>query len=327
MKVVSLIIVILSLCICSIVESKAAPFIDSIRILPGQPTENDIVRIAGYVATPSIGKRLSIVPTISTGEINISGCYNSNDVLAAVGFFNDTVVVGKLPEGKYYITVRAYYNFPENNPNCDNIIDSGRATDSFYVLPAMPVTQAILPAGITEQDSVKIAIMVNTRNPAKRISLAHNISQNEILISGCFAKMQTAALPQIFHDTLTIGKLPKGKYRSQVAVFYSEGDTNICDIIVDVTQVSDSFTVSAGVLIDDTQKTRLFIYPNPASDHVTISLPDGLRIEQMILLDVSGRVVNKSNDARLAIEELPAGLYNLQVQTNKGRFVQKLQKE
>jgi hypothetical protein len=310
-----------------VARSTAGAYIDSIRVLPNSPTENDVVKIAVYANTSSIGKKLSIVPTISAGKIEISACYNSSNVLGGMSFFADTLILGILPAGKYKITSNAYFNLGHNNPNCDNIIDSSQRTDSFYVAPLMPVTQKILPLAATENDSVKIAVSVTTPNPARKISLSYILGQNDILIKGCFAKTQPTALPQTFNDTLVIGKLQQGGYRSHVTVFYSVGDTNICDTVVDFTQLLDSFTVTKTVFVDDHRLANVAIYPNPTSSDVNILLPEGIEIEQVALQDITGRIVKTETAGRFSVADLPGGFYILQVQTNAGRFVQKLRKE
>jgi hypothetical protein len=110
-------------------------------------------------------------------------------------------------------------------------------------------------------------------------------------------------------------------------VFYSVGDTNICDTVVDFTQLLDSFTVTKTVLVDNHRLAKASVYPNPTSGEVNILLPVGIEMEHVALQDITGRIVKTATAGRFSVTDLPSGLYILQVQTNAGWFAQKLRKE
>jgi hypothetical protein len=304
-------------------QSRANLWVDSIRVVPTTITENDLVQIRLYTNLTTFGNQVYINYSITPGNIWITGCHRES-LAQGNTYYADTFNLGRLAEGQYQIN---FLGYTAADSQCSNILDSTKVTDSFYVLPLMTVTQTILPLNATENDSVKIAVSVTTPNPARKISLSYILGQNDILIKGCFAKTQAIALPQTFNDTLVIGKLQQGGYRSHVTVFYSVGDTNICDTVVDFTQLLDSFTVTKTVFVDDHRLANTSVYPNPTSGEVNILLPEGIEIEQVALQDITGRIVKTATAGRVSVADLPGGLYILQVQTNAGRFVQKLRKE
>jgi hypothetical protein len=68
------------------------------------------------------------------------------------------------------------------------------------------------------------------------------------------------------------------------------------------------------------------VYPNPATDYVTVSVEDAESAE-VTLVDLSGRVVGRQTverQATIAVYSLPRGLYLLKVKTAKGTDVHKL---
>ena len=66
-------------------------------------------------------------------------------------------------------------------------------------------------------------------------------------------------------------------------------------------------------------RENISIYPNPASDIVHL---DAEHIESVTLTDINGRMVLKqTNPARqIRVSHLPAGLYNLRIETGQGIF-------
>ncbi|MBL7923298.1 MAG: serine hydrolase [Bacteroidia bacterium] len=77
------------------------------------------------------------------------------------------------------------------------------------------------------------------------------------------------------------------------------------------------------------QETGLRIYPNPATDFLTVSLP-GAEDLVLELLDLSGRVLFReetpAEQARIPLGHFPSGLYALRLSTGKGgTLVRKVQ--
>lgn len=65
-------------------------------------------------------------------------------------------------------------------------------------------------------------------------------------------------------------------------------------------------------------KNSTVLYPNPASKNVQIELDDSLVLKGVILYDMLGKEVLKSTVKSINISSLPAGVYNVIIQTNEG---------
>ncbi|WP_332026401.1 T9SS type A sorting domain-containing protein, partial [Kaistella sp.] len=59
----------------------------------------------------------------------------------------------------------------------------------------------------------------------------------------------------------------------------------------------------------------IVVYPNPASNEVTIKIPGGDKIVSVEFLDATGRTVTNSNKEMINIEKLPTGIYIIKVLT------------
>ena len=73
----------------------------------------------------------------------------------------------------------------------------------------------------------------------------------------------------------------------------------------------------------------LRIYPNPASDVLHISMKNGLRTNQIKIMDITGKVVLETtkNVKQLDMSPYPLGLYVLQIKTEKGSLSKKIIKQ
>lgn len=75
--------------------------------------------------------------------------------------------------------------------------------------------------------------------------------------------------------------------------------------------------------------TRVYVYPNPVKDRLTIGLPEGTTLQAVRIATPNGaeRHSARSSDPEIDVSALPAGLYILSVQTNKGLLREKFVKE
>jgi hypothetical protein len=71
------------------------------------------------------------------------------------------------------------------------------------------------------------------------------------------------------------------------------------------------------------------IYPNPASDKITIESIDGYSIKMIKVYDILGRIVLEQNNSsnQLDVSNLSSGLLFIQIETSKGSLVKKVIKE
>ena len=73
---------------------------------------------------------------------------------------------------------------------------------------------------------------------------------------------------------------------------------------------------------------NISVYPNPAGNKVTV-IVKGQVLQEVVLVDLSGhkqKIENHSGDV-YQLPALPAGVYFLQLRTDKGSYMQKLMKD
>jgi Flp pilus assembly pilin Flp len=76
---------------------------------------------------------------------------------------------------------------------------------------------------------------------------------------------------------------------------------------------SDSFVLS-----------NFLVYPNPASDVVTINLEDGLTLEKINVYNALGQLVKTEKKNVIAVNSLAKGIYFFQVITNQGKATKQI---
>ena len=74
-----------------------------------------------------------------------------------------------------------------------------------------------------------------------------------------------------------------------------------------------------------TESTKIF--PNPAKDNISISLDNSLEFINSRIYNQMGQLVKESMSKEINVQHLLKGLYFIEVQTNKGKGVQKFIKE
>jgi hypothetical protein len=86
----------------------------------------------------------------------------------------------------------------------------------------------------------------------------------------------------------------------------SAGHVRVYDLSVIVS--SDSFV-----------QTNFMVYPNPASNYVTVQLNDGLQLVKVNVYSTLGQLVKTERNAVISVNELAKGSYFIQVITNQGK--------
>jgi len=69
------------------------------------------------------------------------------------------------------------------------------------------------------------------------------------------------------------------------------------------------------------------VFPNPTNSILHIQKPNDLSIESVTLYNSLGQMVLKSNENDLTIESLSNGVYELQLNTNQGKFHKRIIKQ
>ncbi|WLD22558.1 T9SS type A sorting domain-containing protein [Flavobacterium dauae] len=98
-------------------------------------------------------------------------------------------------------------------------------------------------------------------------------------------------------------------------------------------KISALQTLPSYILSNNEFITSTFnVFPNPATNMVTITNNENIVVEQVTIYDISGKVINtqtfnKENEVQLNVEHLASGTYMLHIQTNEGTAVKKLVKK
>src|SRR5690554_3025384 len=84
--------------------------------------------------------------------------------------------------------------------------------------------------------------------------------------------------------------------------------------------------------INEFLSEKFSLYPNPASNSVTITNSENRRVNQIAVYDVSGKLISiqhyaTQQEVRLNVENLASGTYMLHIQTASGTAVKKLVKK
>lgn len=78
---------------------------------------------------------------------------------------------------------------------------------------------------------------------------------------------------------------------------------------------------------DDNPLSSLSVYPNPASDYVTVQLPSGIELQSVAVYDVLGKLVsNEIVNNQINVSQLTQGVYLLTIQTSAGTVTRKISK-
>ena len=84
-----------------------------------------------------------------------------------------------------------------------------------------------------------------------------------------------------------------------------------------------------GINETENQKEKIKIYPNPAKGLLNLTLVGNLKINNMVLYDISGKLVKtySATERELSIKGLSSGQYLLKLNTEKGIITKKVQIE
>ncbi|WP_288374137.1 T9SS type A sorting domain-containing protein [Chryseobacterium culicis] len=76
-----------------------------------------------------------------------------------------------------------------------------------------------------------------------------------------------------------------------------------------------------------TGNDKIVIYPNPASTEVNIKLSNQERIVKVVIYDINGRQVSTHNTSLINVQNIPSGIYILDIVTNLRKHTSKLIKK
>jgi len=80
--------------------------------------------------------------------------------------------------------------------------------------------------------------------------------------------------------------------------------------------------------IDDNLLSQVSLFPNPATDFVSIQLPNTVEMKSIAVYDVLGKVVaNSATNNQINVSQLNAGVYMVNIETNQGTVTKKIIKK
>ena len=96
----------------------------------------------------------------------------------------------------------------------------------------------------------------------------------------------------------------------------TNGNTTICEFVI---------TVVGALSVEEVNISTLFtLFPNPTKSNVTLLNENRIKVNQVLVYDINGRLMNKysinsnSENQTISLEEFASGLYFLSVETEKG---------
>lgn len=120
-----------------------------------------------------------------------------------------------------------------------------------------------------------------------------------------------------------------GNGAPQTAPSFADGPC--VDGIVDLTEfnITTSFTMNvignAILSVDENALSQISIFPNPASDVLTLRVPSTVEITGTTLYDVLGKKTNVSiANGQINVSDLARGVYILNIETNVGSLTEKV---
>lgn len=79
--------------------------------------------------------------------------------------------------------------------------------------------------------------------------------------------------------------------------------------------------------IDDNVLSQVSVYPNPATDYITVQLPTGVELKSIAVYDVLGKLVSTEIvNNQINVSQFTRGVYLLTIQTSQGTVTRKISK-
>lgn len=110
---------------------------------------------------------------------------------------------------------------------------------------------------------------------------------------------------------------------SNVTYSVSAVDSNSC--ISEQSTVTVTLLNCTGLMEDDPESANILVYPNPSQDKIVVGTESGLKINTILVMDISGRLVkveipeNNTNTIHvIGVEDLPKGIYFIRLDFCQG---------
>lgn len=114
-------------------QTPCCPYIDSIVVIPANPTDQDLIRVVTRTTTPALGHQIHFLQYLSNDTIHLEGCFFSG-MLTAIQTYLDTTLIGPLPAGTYTIH---YTGIISNEPERCTIVQFQTMTKELVITPSI----------------------------------------------------------------------------------------------------------------------------------------------------------------------------------------------
>jgi hypothetical protein len=112
-----------------------------------------------------------------------------------------------------------------------------------------------------------------------------------------------------------------------------DGQNEPCFLEVFTIETSDgdflTFSNCSNLSVKNTQQQRIKVYPNPARKYVFLETPKAQTIDELTIMDVTGKVVKRYFDIqeKIDVSTFNSGLYFLRITTGNKSFIKKTIKQ
>jgi len=196
------------------VLAQCCPYIDSVSILPENPTAGETVYLSTTVTTPGQGAYLGYTLTNNSGQIAVEACYYSGP-LTALQTFTDTINLGVYPVGNHQINFLAFVS--DEAETCLPS-DTTSVSLSFQVTGSLNTTQAEPAISLYPNPVADVLNIVSTKVILK--AELHDLT-------GKVLRTVTAAEAQ--KQQIDMNQLNEGVYF--LRIYFSDGTENVRKIL------------------------------------------------------------------------------------------------
>lgn len=247
--------------------------------------------------------------------------------------------------------------FDVTNPSINNLTEIGSVSnqimDMSYNIVDNTMYGIILTDGVGQLASIDLTngalTTIGTASSAKHQTFAIDATGNAYSIAtdgklysvnlsdGSFTEIGSTGLNVNYVQSMSFDRATGELFWAQVSYLYDFGlykvntITGHADFIgyignytIEICGLFNTSMLAPNGVNTTDEATTVSLYPNPATDVVTVSA-EGLR--EVSLLDLNGRVLSTTTSPRVDVSGLAAGVYFLRVVTDNGIAREKLVKE
>jgi uncharacterized repeat protein (TIGR02543 family) len=167
---------------------------------------------------------------------------------------------------------------------------------------------------VTQDISYTATFAPVTQNTYRVTILSNDRSRGSVMGDGVYAA----------NTTISIGAIPNAGYRF---VQWDDGNTDNPRGIMVTQDTTFIATFEPEVGITELETSAVAVYPNPATDNITITLPENVPQAVFTLYDMQGKVLIRKdviNEEMVSVDNLATGMYLYNLTTEKKNYTGKI---